>query len=478
LKQKMETNNEKPAHHLSQSRGQNIDIEIESPGGRRSLIIGLTWPALAESVLVSMVSIISMIMVGHLGSHAIGAVGLVIQPRFVMLAAFMALSVGSTAMVSRFKGAGDRENANMVLGQSLVIAAGITLVLCLAMFFWGEALLRLMAGKKISEETVQEALVFLRIQIFGFPTLAFTFVINAILRGVGNTRAAFYNNLVANIVIVIFNYCLIGGHFGFPVLGIAGASLAMVIGQCAALGMALHKVLSGKEFVRIHIKKLFHLEWSMIRRILNIGFPAMIEQVIIQTGMMLFTTIVASLGDYAFAAHMIAINIQQISFMIGLAFGAAATTLVGQCLGRKRIDLSRIYTQMTRNLSFLLAIIVSLFLFFGGKLIASLYSPDQELVHLVATMLRIIALMNPFSNGRLVYQAALRGAGDSRYVAIITFIGVLLMRPLVSIILIAPQLPFHLGLAGVWIALSSDGVVCYLLARHRFLGKKWEGIKV
>jgi putative MATE family efflux protein len=421
---------------------------------------------------------VDMMMVAALGSYAIGAVGLVTQPRFVMLAAFMALSVGATAMVSRFKGARDQDNANTVLNQSLVMTLGITAALCLGMFFGGEALVRFLAGRNISEETIRGALVYLRIQVYGFPALSLTFTINAVLRGVGNTRAAFYNNTASNLFNIFFNYCLIGGHFGFPALGVAGASLATVIGQCAALCMALWKVVGGREFVRLEFKKLFSVDVSIIGRILNIGVPALVEQLIMRAGMMFFTIIITSLGDRSYAAHMIAMSIQQLSFTTGMAFGAAATTLVGQSLGRLRSDLARLYVKMTQNLSYLVSALVALLLFFGGELIASLYSGDGELVHLAATMLKIIALVNPVSNARFVYTAALRGAGDSRFAAVITFVGVLVIRPLVSLVLIVPPFPFRLGLAGIWIALSSDGIACYLLSRFRFRQGKWETITV
>ena len=459
-------------------RGSSIDIEVESPAARRSLIVGLAWPALAESILASVVSMADMIMVSSLGAYAIGAVGLVTQPRFVMLASFMALNIGSTAMVSRFKGARDRENANLVLHQSMLMTLGITVLLCLAMFIGGETLVRFLAGKNISENMIQGALSYLRIQVYGFPTLSLTFTINAVLRGVGNTRASFYNNLVSNLVNIFFNYCLIGGNLGFPAWGVAGASIATVMGQCAALGMAFWVALSGKEYIHLEFKKLLRFNFSMMRRIAKIGIPALVEQLIMRIGVMLFTIVVTSLGDHSYAAHMVAMNIQQLSFTTGMAFGTAATTLVGQCLGRVRSDLAMLYVKMTQNLSYIVSIVVALLLLFGGEFLSSFYSKDRELVLLAANMLKIIALLNPFSNARFVYLAALRGAGDSRFAAVVTFVGVLLVRPILSVILVMPQFPFRIGLTGVWIALSSDGVICYFLARKRFLKGEWASIKV
>jgi len=457
---------------------QPIDIETDSILQRRSLILSLAWPALAENILANLLSMVDMIMVGILGSYAIEAVGLVSQPRFLMLAAFQALSVGATAMVSRFKGSGDRENANVVLNQALVMAMGISVLVFLLMFFGGDPLLRFLAGSNIQEDTIRGAHIHLRIQVFGFPVLAFTFTINAVLRGVGNTRAAFYNNAVANIVNIFLNYCLIGGNLGFPALGIAGSATGTVIAQCIALGMALSKVLSGREFVRIQKRKLLRIDFTMIRRILNIGIPALVEQAIMRTGVMLYTIIVTSLGDLSYAAHMIAMNLQQFSFMTGNSFGIAATTLVGQSLGRKRVDQAKIYVKQTLNLNLIASVAVTLFLFFGGGLITRLYTDEPELSRLSANMLKIIAVANVFTCSRFVYTSALRGAGDSRFVAVITLIGVMLIRPILSFILVLPPLPFRLGLAGVWISLSSDGIICFFIARARFRAGKWADIKV
>ena len=455
-----------------------IDIEVESPAERRALIIGLTWPALAENLLNTLVSTVDMIMVGVLGAWAIGAVGLVTQPRFLMLAAFQALSVGATAMVSRFKGAGDRDNANLVLNQSLIMAVGISVFISVIMYFGGEPLIRFLAGSNISEEMIQGGHAYLRIQVYGFPILALTFTINAVLRGVGNTRAAFYNNTTSNLVNVFFNYCLIGGNLGFPKWGVAGASIATVIGQCVAFAMALYKVLNGSEFVRIQLDKLRRVDFSIIRRILNIGIPALVEQAIMRTGVLLYTKIVTSLGDYSYSAHMIAMNLQQFSFMTGMSFGTAATTLVGQSLGRVREDLAKLYVKITLQLNLITALFVTLILFFGGGFITALFTSDTELSALAANMLRIIALANVFTCARFVYTSALRGAGDSRFVAVITMVGVLLIRPIMSFILVFPMFPFQIGLSGVWISLCSDGIICYLIARARFKAGKWASIKV
>jgi Na+-driven multidrug efflux pump len=175
---------------------------------------------------------------------------------------------------------------------------------------------------------------------------------------------------------------------------------------------------------------------------------------------------------------MIAMNIQMLSFTTGMAFGTAATTLVGQCLGRIRADLAKIYVKITQNLSMIVSIVVSILMFFGGEVISSLYSEDIGIIKLAADMLKIMAVVNPVSNARFVFVSALRGAGDSRFAAVITFVGTILIRPAVSLLLIMQELPFRMGLTGIWLGMGLDAVVCYLLARARYRRGKWSEIKI
>ena len=162
---------------------------------------------------------------------------------------------------------------------------------------------------------VPDATVYLRIQMVGFIPFALTSTITATLRGVGNSRTAMVYNLVANVVNVIANYLLIHGHFGFPRLEVAGASLATIIGQGVAFLMAVYVVLKGENYLHLRLRDGFAPVAADIKSIFNIGLPAMVEQLLMRAGVVVFIRTVASLGTIAFATHNIAMNIQALSFM-------------------------------------------------------------------------------------------------------------------------------------------------------------------
>ena len=457
------------------TRDKQVDIEVEGDGQRRKLIIALTWPALAENLLSSFMSMVDMIMVGGLGAYALAAVGLIMQPKFIMLAAFMAMSVGTTAIVAQYKGARNPDGANNALNQSIILSIAMVSVICTIMLISAEPLIRMIAGSEIAEKSILEAITYYKIQIYGFPTVALTFTINAALRGAGNTRATFYNNTIANIVNVIFNYCLINGRFGFPRMEVAGASLATVIGQCVGFVMAVYVAARGKQYISLNFRKRWNIDFSMIKRILRIGIPSLVEQVIMRAGVLWFTTMVTALGDIAYAAHMVALNIQMLSFTTGMAFGTAATTLVGQSIGRQRIDLAKKYVRMTQELGIVVSVVIAGLMAIFGKFIAGWYTNETAIILLSADMLKIIAIANPIVNARAVYVSALRGAGDSKTPAFVTFIGMIIIRPLTALLLVNV---FNMGLTGIWIALSSDFVIEFLVIMLRYRKGKWTTIKV
>ena len=190
---------------------------------------------------------------------------------------------------------------------------------------------------------------------------------------------------------------------------------------------------------------------------------------------MLFTLIVTSLGDISYATHIIGMNIQSLSFTTGMSFGIAATTLTGQTLGRKRPDLARWYVREAIRMGYVLSFLVALVLFFFGGKLAGMYSDEAQVLALAATVLKIIAVANPLSNTRFVYNAALRGAGDARFTAISTFLGIVVIRPLIAFLLV---FVIKLDLIGIWIALISDALLCYGLAKWRWKSGKWAMIRV
>lgn len=433
-------------------------------------IIHIAWPSLVELTLTQLASMVDLMMVGQLGPWALTAVGLTTQPKFLMMTMFMAMNVGATAMVARYKGAGNQKKADEVLRQALLMTFVIGMVFAVVGYITAPWLIKFMGA---TEAHVLEASVsYLRIQMIGLPGLALTSTITATLRGVGNSKTAMIYNAMANIINVFFNYMLIYGNFGAPRMEVAGASLATIIGQYCAMFMAFYAVMNGRQYIILRFRDGFKPNMEEIKKIVDIGLPAMIEQLVMRVGLIIYTRTVAGLGTLAYAVHQVCLNIQSLSFMNGQAFAVSATSLMGQSLGKKRHDMAQAYTSRARKLGMCVSITLGVvFFFFGGQIVALYSGGDQSLVELGAIIMMFVAVVQPFQSSQLILAGALRGAGDTKVTAIITFLTVLLVRPALAIFAINV---LGMGLEGAWYALVIDQILRSLLVLLRYNSGAWK----
>ena len=435
-------------------------------------IIVIAWPALVELILSQLTSMADLMMVGNLGPWAITSVGLTTQPKFLLLTMFMSLNVGVTALVARLKGEGKQQDANDIFRQAIVLNIVLGIITSVVGWFFAEPLVRFMGAQE--ELTLRGGTQYLQMQMLGFIPLALTSTITAALRGAGHSKEAMYYNTTANAVNIILNYLLIEGHLGFPRLEVLGASLATSIGQCVGFVVALVIALRGKCYVRLNFRG-YRLDIGIIKRIARVGAPAMLEQAFMRAGMIMFAKTVAGLGTVEFATHNVCMNIQALTFMTGQAFATSATSLVGQSLGKKSPQLAECYGSRTRRLGLITAfILMAAFLIFPRQFVA-LYNDDVQIVETGARILMMVALMQPFQSSQFITAGALRGAGDTRFPAIVSFLTVFLLRPGMAIWLVNYT---ELGLYGAWIAMIADQLVRTIMVFLRYNGGKWKTMKV
>lgn len=433
-------------------------------------IIHIAWPSLVELTLTQLASMVDLMMVGQLGPWALTAVGLTTQPKFLLMTMFMAMNVGATAMVARYKGAGNQKKADEVLRQALLMTFVLGCVFAVIGFIAAPWLIKFMGASE--DHVLRGGVDYLRIQMIGLPGLALTSTITATLRGVGNSKTAMIYNAMANIINVIFNYMLIYGNFGAPRMEVAGASLATIIGQYCAMFMAFYAVMNGQQYIILRFRDGFKPNKEEIKKIVDIGAPAMVEQVVMRIGLIIYTRTVAGLGTLPYAVHQVCLNIQSLSFMNGQAFAVSATSLTGQSLGKKRHDMAQAYTTRTRKLGMCVSIFLGVvFFFFGGQIVALYSGGDQSLVELGAVIMMFVAVVQPFQSSQLILAGALRGAGDTKVTAAITFITVLLVRPALAIFAINV---LGMGLEGAWYALVTDQILRSLLVLLRYNSGAWK----
>ena len=434
----------------------------------------IAWPSLVELVLTQLTSMADQVMVGRMAGEAgiigLSAVGLATQPKFLLMTMFQALNVGATAVIARYRGQQNQEKARQIFRQMLILNLFIGALFMLVGLNFAEFLIRFMSGGGVGEQAVQEAVRYLKIQMYGFVPLALTFTITAALRGVGDSKTPMIYNTVANVVNVIMNYALIYGNFGCPELGVAGASWATVIGQTVAFVIAVVVAFSGKNYIHFEISKIPQMDLRAMGSVLNIGFPAMVEQLFMRMGIIIFSRAVAGLGDTLYATHQICMSVQAMSFMMGQAFSNAATTLIGQSLGKRREDMAVIYMKQVRRMGLIVSIVVGALIILFNRTIVGFYNTNEEVIAAGSGILVLIALSQPLQSSQFIVSGGLRGAGDTKYTAFVVMITTLGVRSVLAVLTVSV---LDWGLWGAWIALMADQILRTLLVVARYNAGKW-----
>lgn len=437
---------------------------------RRVFQIG--WPATLEAVFVGLASLFDTAMVGQLGTSAVSAVGLTNQPKFICLAFILSLNVGVTALVSRRVGAEDRNGASKVFKQCLFLCLVASTVICTVAFLFAKPFL-ILAGAQ--EDTLADAVSYFRLLMPGqfFQHLYIT--CNAAMRCAGNSRISLRTNIVSSLSNICLNYLLIGGNLGFPALGVRGAAIATSISYVLAFAVALTSLLSPACRLNIHTYRGWIPTRKLFRQLYSVVSGALLENICLRIGFFIYSRTVAGLGTTPFAAHQICMNIANVTLLGFDGLGTAAAALVGQDLGANRSDRAQKAAETCVRFSILLAVALMCGLILFRRPLLECFSHDAAVLGPAADILIILAC-SMIGDGLCVSHAgALRGAGDTRFVAMASLISVTLIRPALSWYLCYPA---GLGLYGPWIGFFLDLWTRGILNTWHFRQGRWKCIQL
>lgn len=443
----------------------------DEAGSVRRDVLRLALPATMEQMLGMMVGIVDTFLVGHLGAESLAAVGLAYQWVFLATTLFGAIATGSTALIARFIGARDPGQANQVLRQSMLLGVLIGLPSALLIFALAQPAVTLLGARG---PVIGLSATYLQIAALSLLLAMLMYSGNASLRGAGDTRTPLAVMLIVNVINIAVAWTAINGLFGMPKMGVAGSAIGAAVAQTAGGLLVVAILLRGRGQMRLRLAGL-RPDWDLIRRILRVGVPTGVEQILFRLGNMAYVSVLASLGVAAYAANQVAINGWSLSFMPGFGFAVAATTLVGQSLGARQPDVAqqRGYTAYRLGAALMAAIGV-LFVLFPAN-IMGFFTNDQEVIRLGTLPLRIMGVVQPILAASMIFAGGLRGAGDTRYPMIITAAGIWLIRlPLAYILAVM----LGWGLTGAWTAMSLDLVMRGVFNFLRFRSGGWKTVQV
>jgi putative MATE family efflux protein len=457
---------------------------IDRPGSTARHVLALAWPVLVQQFLILTVNLSDSFLAGwfrpadpskHVAYQAAHTTAGYLDWLITCFTVFV--TVGSTALVARFVGAGDRDGAVRATNQSMTLAVFFGLFGTVAGLMGVDGLVRLLG---LTGDAAAFAALYLR-PIFALLTFQ---VIEqagiACLVGAGDTRTGLYVRGGVALVNMPLAWSL------FHAIGFPGIALGTAISHTLGAVAVLIVLARGRAGLRLRVDQLRpdrQLQW----RLLRVSLPAGTDSMSVALCQLWFLSIVTALGDDATAAHGIALRWESMGYLPGVAFGTAAMALVGQNLGAGRPDRAARSGWTAFALGLGVMVLMAVIFCTLAEPMFRLFAPNpeqREVVVIGVPVLRLVAFAMPAVASTIVLTGALRGAGDTRVPVLITWLGFLgvriplalwLRRPLVDL---GPLGIWEGGLFGAWVAMFADLYVRGALILGRFATGRWQQVKV
>ncbi len=427
----------------------------------------LALPMMISGALQNLFSIVDLYFVGRLGHVEVAALSIAGVVLSVLVMFVMGIAIGTTALIAHCTGQKNHEQADEVLGQTLLLGAMASAIM-LAIALWAvEPLLALFGA---TEGVLVFGAEYLRI-VFGWSIVIFAFMgINQAIRGAGDAKTPLKALIVANVINIFLDPMLIMGYGPFPEMGVAGSAAATVFSRGVGVMFLLIHITIGHATVHLKLQNL-KPNPVILKRILNIGSFASIQVLIREISFLLLMRLVASYGPVILAAYGIGARLRMIIMVPGFGFANSASILAGQNLGANQPE--RAARSVWQTVAYYECIAIptaAAYIVFAPHLVG-FFNDHLEVVRVGASFLRFLGVSFPFLAISLVLGQAMNGAGDTRTPTIVTAIGQLVFRIPVAYLL---ALTVGMGPTGVWLGINASDAAQGLLMALVFRSGRWK----
>lgn len=435
-------------------------------------IFALAWPTMLEELMQTAVQYIDTAMVGTLGTQATAAVGATSTINWLIGSTISAVGVGFLSYVSRACGAGDTKRAGKAASQAV-----LAVLFCGILFTVLTLSLSGMVPVWMQVDGPIQQLASRYFFILYTPMLARTAIIifGTLLRAVGDTKTPMRVGILVNAINVVLNFLLIyptrkflGVTLPGAGMGVIGAAVASAIaftvgGICTTVCLWRHSVISPKG-------QSLRPGWEVLKPCLKVALPNGLQRFGTSLGYVAFAAMINSLGDVATAAHTIANTVESAFYIPGYGMQTAAATLAGNALGAG--DNSRVQ-KLARMIIFIevsLMIVSGSLLFAFAPQMMSLFSKDSQVIALGATVLRMVAVSEPFYGVSIVIEGMMQGMGNTLLPFVFSITGMWGVR-IVGTFLCTQLL--GMGLVSAWACMIGHNLLLFTMFMVCYISGKW-----
>lgn len=435
----------------------------------RNDLVRLIIPLIVDQFLQVAVGLSDSIMVARVGEAAVSGVSLVDTVMLLIINIFTALATGGAVIAGQYLGRKDPKTGCEATAQLFNFTFLFSIFIMILGYLGQNVILYHVFGK-IEPEVMKDSRTYLLIVLSSIPMIAMYNAGAAIFRAMGNSNIAMKTSLLMNSINVFGNALLI---FGFH-RGVEGVAIPTVVSRGVACVMILILLNNQKHELHILHPYPFKIKWNVLKKILYIGIPNGLENSMFQLGKIAVLSLVSGLGTASLAANAVGNNIANFAILPGMSFGFALLTVCAQCVGAGDFEQVKYYTKHMMRVEYLCLIASNLIVILALPFILSLYNLSDEAAR--------------YANDIILYHAAcvvtiwplsftlpntLRAAADVKITMVLSIISMWVFRFGFSYLL---TMVFHMGIFGVWVAMTIDWLVRGIFFVCRYKSGRWQKI--
>lgn len=424
------------------------------------LIMNMSLPAMFSMLIMSLYNIVDSIFVSKISQDALTSVSLAYPMQMMIVAFGVGTGIGANSLISRRLGERNYDEANQAAAHGMLLGILTWVVFVLAGLFLSGPFIKMCSSPSTSAAIIKDAKTYLMIVMVFSLGAFFTGGMEKIIQATGNMFYPMLFQLIGAIVNIILDPIFIFGYFGVPKMGVAGAAIATVIGQCVAAIYALYVIKTKKFHVKITFKG-FKFSARTVKNIYQVGIPAILMQSIASVLTALLNIILIALSEVAVAVLGIYFKLQSFVFMPVFGLNQGVMPIMGYNFGAKnKTRLMDCYKKAIFIALTIMTIGTILFMTVPHVLL-SIFNADKEMLRIGVPALRIICInFIPAALG-IMSSTLFQAVGKGTYS--------LLVSTLRQLVIILPAAYFlsKLGVNATWFAFPIAEiislVVCIIL---------------
>ncbi|MBO4522972.1 MAG: MATE family efflux transporter [Methanomicrobium sp.] len=430
----------------------------------KALLI-VAMPIILSNALQSVLEIVDMYFIGHLGNTSIAGGSVSMSIIMVLMTVFIGLMTATAAFISRAYGSKNFDRIPVILAHSLLMAAIVSGVIAVIGMFWSEDILLILSK---DAAVAAEGAKFLSPLLEGIFTIVLLMIIVTAFQASGDSKTPMYVMVAINIVNIILNPTLINGLFGLPAFGIAGSAYATILSRAFGILVfaGLIYLLPSYKSNPVRLPVHFKFEPKLLTDVVFVAIPSALQMGVRSTSFMLMMWIIAFYGEATIAAYGVCIRLDMLGLIIVMGFGTAIAIMVGQNLGAKKPDRAKDAVKYAVALAVGFICTVAALYFVNAADILVIFGLGGEALDVGISFMHVIPLSYWVIAIAMTLGFAMNGAGATRPGMYSAIIGMLIIQCSTSYYLMINGFSINFIWYAVVLGAISMCTTNYLFFRH------------